>query len=119
MALNLQEIRNASLILRLLARLHFLSQSTIINPSLGRQSAVVVFLGAGLYFVLRLRHRQKPVLKPLGWIVPQMAYVVMAIILGISFAAGIALYLRLRNQITPPHFNGRAVSPSPGSRTIT
>jgi membrane protease YdiL (CAAX protease family) len=95
-------IVSLSLILRLLARLHFLSQSTIINPSLGRQSAVVVFLGAGLYFVLRLRHRHKPVLKPLGWVVPQMAYIVMAIILGVSFAAGIALYLRLRHQITPP-----------------
>ena len=44
-----------SLILRLLVRLNFLSQSTIINPSVGLQSAVVVFLGAGLYFVLKLR----------------------------------------------------------------
>jgi len=90
-----------SLILRLFVCLHFLAQSTLINPSIGLQSAVVVFLGAGLYFVLRFRYRQ-PVLKPLGWVVPQMAYVVMALIVGPSFAAGIALYLRLRNQITPP-----------------
>ena len=94
-------IVSLSLILRLLVRLHLLSRSTIMNPSVGLQSAVVVFLGAGLYFVLRSRHRQ-PVLKPLGWVIPQMAYIVTALILGPLFAAGIALYLRLRNQITPP-----------------
>ncbi len=94
-------IVSVSLVLRLLARFHFFSRSTIINPSVGLQSAVVVFLGAGLYSVLRFRHRQ-PVLEPLGWVVPQMAYIVIALVVGPSFAAGIALYLRLRNQITPP-----------------
>lgn len=94
-------IVSLSLILHLLVRLHFLLRSTIINPSVGLQSAVVVFLGAGLYFVLRFRYQQ-PVLKPLGWVVPQLAYVVMAVIVGPSFAAGIALYLRLRNQIAAP-----------------
>ena len=94
-------IVSLSLVLRLLVRLHFLSRSASINPSVGVQSAVVLFLGAGLYFVLGFRHRQ-PVLKPLGWVVPQMAYIVTALILGPLFAAGIALYLRLRNQITPP-----------------
>jgi len=94
-------IVSLSLVLRLLARLHLLSRSTIIDPSVGLQSAVVLFLGAGLYSVLRFRYRQ-PVLKPLGWVVPQMAYIVTALIVGPSFAAGIALYLRLRNQITQP-----------------
>jgi membrane protease YdiL (CAAX protease family) len=94
-------IVSLSLVLRLLAHLHFLSRSAINNPSVGVQSAVVLFLGAGLYFVLGFRHRQ-PVLKPLGWVVPPMAYIVTAVILGPLFAAVIALYLRLRNQITPP-----------------
>ncbi len=94
-------IVSIGLILRLLARVHFLSRSAIINPSVGLQSAVAVFLGAGLYSVLRLRYRH-PVLKPLGWVVPQMIHIVTALIVGPSFAAGIALYLRLRNQITPP-----------------
>jgi membrane protease YdiL (CAAX protease family) len=94
-------IVSLGLILRLLARFHLLSRSTIINPGVGLQSAVVAFLGAGLYFVLRFRYRQ-PVLKPLGWVVPQLAYIITALIVGPSFAAGIALYLRLRNQITPP-----------------
>ena len=94
-------IVSLNLILRLLVRLHFLLQSTIINPSVGLQSAVVVFLGAGLYFVLRFRYGQ-PVLKPLGWVVPRMAHIVTALVAGSSIAAGVAIYLRLRRQITPP-----------------
>jgi membrane protease YdiL (CAAX protease family) len=90
-----------SLVLRLLARMHFLSRAVIINPSVGLQSAVVVFLAAGLYSVLRFRYR-RPVLKSLGWVVPQMIHVVTALIVGSSFAAGIAVYLRLRNEIIPP-----------------
>jgi membrane protease YdiL (CAAX protease family) len=88
-------------ILRLLARLHFLSRSTIVNPSVEVQSAVVVFLGAGLYSALRFRYR-RPVLKPLGWVAPQMAHVVTSLVVGTSFAAGIALYVRLHDQIIPP-----------------
>ena len=89
------------LILRLLVHLQVLSRSAMDNPSIGLQSSVVTLLGAGLYFILRLRHRQ-PVLKPLGWVVPQMSYIVMALTMGSSFAAGIALYLRLRNRFTTP-----------------
>jgi uncharacterized protein len=89
------------LILRLLVRFQFLSQFAIVNASAALQSAVGALLGAGLYFILRLRYRQ-PVIKPLGWVVPQMRYIVTTLMLGSSFAAGIALYLRLRNQVTPP-----------------
>jgi membrane protease YdiL (CAAX protease family) len=89
------------LILRLLVRFQFLSRSAMDSPSTGLQSAVIAVLSGGLYFSLRLRYR-KPVLKPLGWVVPQMRYIVIALMLGSSFAAGIALYLRLRNQVTPP-----------------
>ena len=88
------------LILRLLVHLQVLSRSAMDNPSIGLQSAVVTLLVAGLYFILRLRHRQ-PVLKPLGWVDPQMSYIVMALMMGPSFAAGIALYLQLRNQVSP------------------
>lgn len=88
-------------ILRLLARFHLLSRPATTNPGAGLQFAVVVFLSIGLYSVLRLRHRQ-PVLKPLGWVVPETIHIVAALILGPSFAAWIALYLRLRNQSTSP-----------------
>ncbi|HZR66132.1 MAG TPA: CPBP family intramembrane glutamic endopeptidase [Terriglobales bacterium] len=89
------------LIVRLLVRSQFLTRSSMDNPSVALQSAVVTLLGAGFYFVIRLRYRQ-PVLKPLGWIVPQTPYIVIALMAGPSFAAGIALYLRLRNQVCPP-----------------
>jgi membrane protease YdiL (CAAX protease family) len=88
-------------ILRLLAHLQVLSRSAMDNPSVGLQSVVVTLLGAGLYFILRLRHRQT-VLKPLGWVVPKVVYIVTAVIVGPSFAAGIAMYLHLRNQFTTP-----------------
>lgn len=88
-------------ILRLLARFHLLSRSAITNPGVGLQFAVVVFLSVGLYSVLRFRHGQ-PVLKPLGWVVPETIHIVAALFLGASFAAGIALYLRLRSQGTSP-----------------
>ena len=89
------------LILRLLVHLQVLSRSAMDNPSIGLQSAVVTLLGAGLYFILRLRHRQ-PVLKPLGWVVPRVVYIVTAVIVGPSFAAGIAMYLHHRNRFTTP-----------------
>ena len=53
------------LILRLLVHLQVLSRYALDKPSIGLQSAVVTLLGAGLYFILRLRHRQT-VLKLLG-----------------------------------------------------
>lgn len=65
------------------------------------QFALVAFLSLTLYFVLKLRHHQA-VLRPLGWVLPGPAYTVAALLLGISFASGVALYLRLRNQNTPP-----------------
>ena len=89
------------LILRLLVRFQFPSWFAITNRSVGLQSAVIALLGAGLYFILRFRYR-RPVLKPLGWVVPQMPHILTALMLGPSFAAGIALYLQLRSQVTPP-----------------
>ena len=89
------------LVLRLLVHLQVLSRFAMDKPSIGLQSAVVTLLGAGLYLILRLRHRQ-PVLKRLGWVVPRMSYIVMAFMIGPSFAAGVALYLRFRNRFTTP-----------------
>ncbi|HEX6502832.1 MAG TPA: hypothetical protein VF011_06255 [Terriglobales bacterium] len=71
------------LILRLLVHLQVLSRYAMDKPSIGLQSAVVTLLGAGLYFILRPRHRQ-PVLKPLGWVVPKVVYIVTAVIVGPS-----------------------------------
>jgi membrane protease YdiL (CAAX protease family) len=87
-------------VLRLLVRFHLLPRSELSDPSFGLQSAVIASLGLALYSVLKLRHHQ-PVLRPLGWIWPPTAYIVVALLGGILLAAAVALYLRLRHQSTP------------------
>lgn len=44
---------------------------------------------------------RKFALRPLGWVRPRIAYIVAALVGGISLASGVALYLRFRNQSTP------------------
>jgi membrane protease YdiL (CAAX protease family) len=88
------------LVLRLFVRFHLLQRSEVTNPGLLLQFAVVASLNLALYLVLKLRHHQ-PVLRPLGWVWPRMAYIVAALVGGISLASGVALYLRFRNQSAP------------------
>ena len=98
------------LIFRLLVRFQLLPQFAIVNPSVALQSGVVALLGAGLYFILRLRYRQ-PVLKPLGWIVPQMHYVVMALMAG-AIVCGWHCTLSAASQPGPTdHSNQRVANP--------
>src|ERR1017187_9779106 len=73
-------------VLRLLVRFHLLQRSELTNPSFGLQFAVVAFLSLGLYLVLKFRHRQ-PVLRPLGWIWPRTAPIVVALISGVLLAS--------------------------------
>jgi len=87
--------------LRLLVHFHLLLRFELVNPSAGLQFVLITFLGLALYLVLKLRHH-RPVLRPLGWVLPRTVYIVAALVLGIAFASGVALYLRLRNQNTPP-----------------
>ena len=88
-------------VLRLLVRFHLLPRSELSDPSLGLQSVVIASLSLALYLVLKLRHHQ-PVLRPLGWIWPRTAYILVALLGGISLAGGVVLYLRLHHQSTPP-----------------
>jgi len=87
-------------ILHLFTRFHLLSRSELENPGLGLQFAMIVSLILVLYLVLKLRHR-RPVLRPLGWVWPCTAYVIVAPLLGVLLAAGVSVYLRLRGQSTP------------------
>src|SRR6266849_2276318 len=90
-----------------------LSRSELENPRLGLQFALIkgkyanvfvapmiVSLILALYLVLKLRHR-RPVLRPLGWVWPRTAYVIVAPLLGVLLAAGVSVYLRLHGQSTP------------------
>ncbi len=87
-------------ILHLFTRFHLLSRSELENPGLALQFALIVSLILALYLVLKLRHR-RPVLRPLGWVWPCTAYVIVAPLLGVLLAAGVSVYLRLRGQSTP------------------
>jgi membrane protease YdiL (CAAX protease family) len=87
-------------ILHVFTRVHLLSRSEPENPGLGLQFAVIVFLILALYLVLKLRHR-RPVFRPLGWVWPRTVYVIVAPLLGVLLAAGVALYLRSYGQSTP------------------
>ena len=87
-------------ILRLSVRLRILPRSELENPGLGLQLAVTVFLMLALYLVLKLRHTQ-PVLRPLGWVWPSTAHVILAPLLGVLLASSVAVYLRLLGQSAP------------------
>ncbi len=87
-------------ILHLFTRFHLLSRSELENPGLALQFALIVSLILALYLVLKLRHR-RPVLRPLGWVWPCTAYVIVAPLLGVLLAAGVSIHLRLRGQSTP------------------
>ena len=88
-------------VLRFLVRFRLLQRSELTDPSFGLQFAVVASLSLALYLVLKFRHHQ-PVLQPLGWVWPRTAYVVVALMARDFLASGVALYLRFRNQSTPP-----------------
>jgi len=87
-------------VLRLFVRLHFLPRSELSDPGFGLQFAVVLSLNLGLYLILKFRHHQ-PVLRPLGWVWPRTAYILVALFGGILLAGGVVLYLRFHHQSTP------------------
>ena len=86
-------------VLRFLVRFRLFQRSELTDPSFGLQFAVVASLSLALYLVLKFRHHQ-PVLQPLGGVWPPTAYIVAAVVGGVSFASGVPLYLRFRNQST-------------------
>jgi len=87
-------------VLHLFVGLHLLARSELETPGFGMQIAVIVSLMVALYLVLKLRH-WRPVIRPLGWVWPRTAYMVLAPFLGVLLAAGVTAYLRLRGQSAP------------------
>ena len=79
-----------STILHLCAYFHLFPRSQLAHPRLALQISVIVTLMLALYLVLKLRYR-RAVLRPLGWIWPRVAVVILAPLLGGSFASAVAL----------------------------
>ena len=87
-------------VLRLFVRFHLLPRSALASPGFGLQFALVASLSLALYWVLKIRHH-RTVLRPLGWVWPRSAYIVIALLGGPSLSSGVALYLRFRSQSQP------------------
>jgi len=83
------------------AFIFFRAPNSAIQVSAYNPRAVIASLSLTLYLVLKLRHHQ-PVLRPLGWIWPRTAHIVVALLGGILLAASVALYLHLRHRSMPP-----------------
>jgi membrane protease YdiL (CAAX protease family) len=87
-------------LVRLAVRMHFLSPSELVTPSLGVQGSIIVLLTIALFGILKWRHRQ-PVVRPLGWVVPGALQTTVALAAGIAFALGITFFTHLRRQVMP------------------
>jgi membrane protease YdiL (CAAX protease family) len=87
-------------ILHLFARLRLFPRSELQDHGFGLQVTVIVSLIVALYSVLKLSHH-RPVLRPLGWVWPRPAYVILAPLLGLLLAVGVTAYLRLHGQSAP------------------
>lgn len=81
-----------SALLDVLSCLHLLPHSQLAHPGFAPQTSVIVTSMLVLYLVLKLRYRQA-VLRPLGWIWPPRAFVIIAPLVGGFLAAGIAFSL--------------------------
>lgn len=83
-----------------LVRFQF-QRSELTGPGFDLQITAVASLSLAPYLVLKFRHHQ-PVLRPLGWVWPRTAHIVVALISGVLLASGVAFYLRFRHQSTQP-----------------
>jgi membrane protease YdiL (CAAX protease family) len=87
-------------VVRLSVRIHFVRPSELATPSLGVQIFVIIFLGVSLYLILKWRYR-RPVIAPLGWVVPNVFYTTLAALAGIASALFIAFLANLHHQVMP------------------
>jgi len=87
-------------VVRLGERMRFLRPPALATPSLALQTFVIVFLGISLYLTLKWRHH-RPVIAPLGWVVPNVFYTTLASLAGIASALFITFLAHLRHQVMP------------------
>jgi hypothetical protein len=87
-------------VVRLSVRMHFLRPSDLVTPGLALQSFVIIFLSVSLYLTLKWRHH-RAVIVPLGWVVPDAFYTMLASFAGIASALSIAFLSHIRHQVMP------------------
>jgi membrane protease YdiL (CAAX protease family) len=87
-------------LIRLAVRLHFLNSSDLIAPSLAVQAIIISFLGLALYAILKLRYH-RPVIGPLGWLVPGKIYIAISTPGGVVAALAITYFTRTHGHVMP------------------
>src|SRR5262245_60924235 len=83
---------------RIAARVHLLRSEAVITPRMALHVSVIVFLSMALYVILKWRYR-RPVIAPLGWILPNGFYVSLGFLGGIAAALAIASLAHLRHRV--------------------
>ena len=89
-----------SLTLHALVRLRVLPESELSQPDDSLQMVIVTVLITGLFAVLKLRHR-KPVLRPLGWVLPSGGQLSISLLTGVLLATGALLYTQRESAMAP------------------
>src|SRR5579864_8232169 len=69
-------------VVRLAVRLHLLDSSQLLAPSPALETLIPAFPTAGLYVILKWHYR-KPVVAPLGWLLPSRFYTAISILGGV------------------------------------
>ena len=87
-------------LIRLAARLHLLSPSDLVAPRLAIQALIIIFLGLALYAILKFRYH-RPVIAPLGWLIPSKLYVAISILGGVIVGFAITYLTHLQGQMMP------------------
>jgi len=85
---------------RVAARIHLLRPDALITPGLVLQASVIVFLSIALYVILKWRYR-RPVVAPLGWVLPKGFYIGIGFSGGVAAALTIAVLTHERHQVMP------------------
>ena len=87
-------------LVRLSVRLHLLDSSQLLAPSTALEALIAAFLATALYAILKLHYR-KPVVAPLGWLLPSRFYTVISILGGAAAALAITYLTRWRGHVMP------------------
>jgi membrane protease YdiL (CAAX protease family) len=87
-------------VVRLAVRLHLLDSSQLLAPGAALEALITAFLAAALYVILKLHYR-KPVVAPLGWLIPSRLYTVISILGGVAAALAITYLTRWRGHVMP------------------
>jgi membrane protease YdiL (CAAX protease family) len=87
-------------LIRLAVRLQFLGSYEVIAPKLDLEVLIIIVLGIALYAILKFRYR-RPVVRPLGWLLPSKIYIVISTLGGVVAALSITYFTHLQGHVMP------------------